>query len=155
MLDGYKYNPSILFNYDKISKNSKYLSLTRLLALRLKAQSYLTLSQFFESLSNSDVDELSTLVEKFETYRTNFASGNREFLSEATPVFTEVYLLVEMLCRAEGLVPSSLEDVEMFASRFVTIVVMASLERKGLIRVTWKNASMDDTYDDKPLASKI
>jgi hypothetical protein len=135
------YPKGLVIQYDKIASNKDLMPLTRILALKLKDQQYITMKGFFEMLSNADLAQLCDYV--------NTVNVGSEDKHKAA---YQMVLLTEMLTRAEGCVCSSHEELNRYLSKFMSLVATASLERQGLICVHWENASLGDEYDDKPLA---
>lgn len=135
------YPKGLVIHYDKIAANKGLLPLTRLLALKLKDQQYITMKGFFQWLSNADLEQLCDYV--------NIVNAGSEDKHKAA---YQMVLLTEMLTRAEGCVCTSHEELNRYMAKLMSLVATASLERQGLICVHWENASLGDEYDDKPLA---
>lgn len=140
--DGYpKY---LQMNYLAISKNADMSSVTRLLAMRLIGQQYISLGDFFRDLSARDGEELYKLVSTF---------NNPDIKDQKAA--TEMIVLTEMLSRAEGVFATSHIEVARFVSMFAALIITHSLEKKGMVIVDWDNASFGSEYDNKSIARAV
>lgn len=131
------------FNYDAIAECSDLLPLTRVLAMRLKAVPFLTLKQFFASLSDKDVQQLNEVV-------SGYVDG---IVSEDEA--SEVVLLAAMLSKAEACEPDNTEGAYENINKFIIFAMSANLERQNKVIVDWDAASFDEYYDTQPLIYSI
>lgn len=119
---------------DRVVLSTEFLSSTRLLAATLRINPYMTLKDYFQRTSDSDIQ---VLVDKID----------REDL-------VELILLSELLAMAEGCKSEDIDQVTDNLNLFVTLVLVESLYRKGLIDVVRDNMTFDKSYYDKPIARR-
>lgn len=117
---------SFVVNLDKISKHKSLSRITRVLAIDLQENPYLTLGQFYRSLSNQEVDDLSKLCERTDD-----------------DAVSEVLLLTEMLARAEGIASTDIDDMSEKVNAFVVMTAGVGLTRKGLVKAYYDNMTLD------------
>lgn len=127
-------------NLELISQQEDLTSATRLLAITLQKQPYISVGDWFKSLSVFQFAELNDLIEQPTT------KGDEEIL-----------LLTLMLSKGEG------TDVEYEASnamarQFDTLkmyITFVSLEKKGLVKVHYENLTLGDDMGDKIVVEKV
>ena len=125
--------------YDNIIKSKDLLPVTRTLALDLSESGYMSVGDFFKSLSDYDVENLLKISENEEDER-----------------FSEIALMAEMLASGEGL--TAFKDIDTFSTRidqFCSFVVIESLARKGLVKVLHENMSFGEEMGDKIIVEKL
>lgn len=124
----------------KVVKDKKMMSVTRLLAAELMETPYKTVGQFFQDLS--DVD-LETIIEIVET------NGEDEH-------YAELLLITHMLNGAEGFTQfDNLDRITERVNQFAVFAVVTSLHRKGLVKAHFNNMSFGEDMKDKVLVEKI
>ncbi len=127
-------------NLELISQQQDLTSATRLLAITLQKQPYISVGDWFKSLSVFQFAELNDLVEEPST------RGDEELL-----------LLTLMLSKAEA------TDVEYEASDAMArqfdalkfLITCVSLEKKGLVKVYYENLTLGDDMQDKIIVAKV
>jgi hypothetical protein len=119
------------------SDEAPYSSIVKMTAQKLMKSSYMSLGDFFKSLTNNDLTVLNLMVDMFET---------DERCQE------DLIVLTEMLAMAEG------EDISADAKQLVSnvayfcdLVAITSLYRKGLVDVIFQNMSFGSDMSDKPV----
>ena len=133
--DGYTVNCA------EVVKSKDCLAVTRLLAADLIAKPYLQVGDWIKNVSDTDLQTLINGAEPDE---------NDEYKLE------DILLVVMMLRQAEGLAP--MKDDEEFRAgcgQLVTLLVIESLHRKGLVRAFHENMSFGDDMGDKIVVEKI
>lgn len=130
-------NTPLQLNYDKIAKHKEFLSVTRMLAVDLMKNPYLTPADFLKSLSD---EELQTLMEISD--------------DDEHPRMDEIMLISEMLATAEGLAAATLEIATERVNQFCIFLVLESLSRKELVNVKYENMSFGEDYKDAIIAEK-
>lgn len=134
-------NDGFSVNCAEVVKSRDCLAVTRLLAADLMAKPYLKVGDWIKNVSDAD---LQTLVEGAEPDESD------EFKLE------DLMLISMMLRQAEGLEP--IKDDNGFrdaCGQLVTLLVIESLYRKGLVRVFHDNMSFGDDMGDKVVVEKI
>lgn len=130
---------SFFINYDNIITNKTLLDSTRLLAVDITNNGYLSISDYLKKLSDSD---LTFLLKSSE--------------NPDSEGFSEILLLSEMLATGEGLDNSSTEDVLMKRIKvMIAFLAVESLGRKGMVRVLRENMSFGEDYNHKNIAERL
>lgn len=128
-------------NCAEVVKSKDCLAVTRLLAADLLAKPYLKVGDWMQSVSDADLQTLINGAEPDE---------NDEYKLE------DILLVVMMLRQAEGLAPlKGEEDFRKACGQLVTLMVIESLNRKGLVKVYHENMSFGDDMGDKIVVEKI
>lgn len=125
--------------YENIIKTKGLMPVTRTLALDLSESGYMSVGDFFKSLSDYDVENLLKISE-----------------DEECEQFSEIALMAEMLAAGEGL--TAFKDIDTFSKRidkFCAFIVIESLSRKGLVKVLHENLSFGDEMGDKIVVEKL
>lgn len=130
-------NTPLQLNYDKIATYKEFLSVTRMLAVDMMKNPYITPADFIKSLSD---EELQNLIEISD--------------DEEHPRIDEVMLISEMLATGEGLEPANLDIATERVNQFCVFLVLESLFRKGLVKLKYENMSFGEDYKDKIIAEK-
>lgn len=124
----------------KVVKDKKMMSVTRLLAAELMDTPYKTVGQFFQDLSDTDLETILDIVE------TN-GEGER---------YGELLLITHMLNGAEGFTQfDNLDRITERVNQFAVYTVVTSLHRKGLVKVHFENMSFGEDMKEKVLVEKI
>lgn len=121
---------SFVINLDKIARHKKFTKATRLLALDLLDNPYMTVGNFFKNLSDSEIKELCDVCER-----------------EDDEAMSELLLLSEMLSRAEGITSFTPEEIGEKAGAFRVITAGVSLARKGLVKALYNNMTLELYHD--------
>jgi hypothetical protein len=123
-------------NFHEITINKDLMAVTRLLAADMMKNPYVNVGEYIGELSDSDLKALLEAEDK-----------NR---------YEDLILLSEMLATAEGGDQAPTDEV--FKDRtnhLITLLVIESLGRKGLVRVYRENMSFHDDMKDKIVVEKI
>jgi hypothetical protein len=130
-------NTTLQLNYSKISAHKDFLSVTRMLAIDMTKNPYVTPGDFLKSLSN---EELQTLVEISD--------------DDEHERMDEIMLISEMLATGEGLESATLDIATERVNQFCIFLVLESLSRKNLVKLHYENMSFGEDYKDKIIAEK-
>lgn len=130
-------NTPLYLNFDKIAVHKEFLSITRMLAVDLMKNPYITPADFLKRLSD---EELQTLVQISD--------------DEEHERMDEIMLISEMIATGEGLETATLEVAVERVNQFCVFLVLESLFRKGLINLKYENMSFGEDYKDKIIAEK-
>jgi predicted house-cleaning noncanonical NTP pyrophosphatase (MazG superfamily) len=130
-------NTPLQLNYDKIVKHKEFLSITRMLAVDLMKNPYMTPADFLKSLSNEELETLMEISDDDEHERID-----------------EIMLISEMLATAEGLPAANLDVATERVNQFCVFLVLESLSRKELVNVKYENMSFGEDYKDAIIAEK-
>jgi hypothetical protein len=131
-------NTPFQLNFNKIATHKEFLSVTRMLAIDMMKNPYITPADFLKSLSD---EELQTLME---------ISDNEDHER-----MEEVMLMSEMLAIGEGLESANLEVAVERTNQLCILFVLESLARKQLIKIKYENMSFGDDYKDAIIAEKL
>lgn len=127
-------------NLDLISRQENLTAATRLLAITLEKQPYMSVGDWFKSLSDYQFAELNNLLEE------PTQEGDEELL-----------LLTLMLSKAEA------SDVEYEASEAMArqfdllkvLITCVSLEKKGLVKIHYENMTLGEDMGDRIVVERI
>lgn len=125
----------------KIAQENNFLSLTKILATKLQSVPYLTIGEFFSSLSTDDLETLKEVCD-----------------NEEHPNYEELVLLTQMLSCAEGSTIEAVNEVEYLSiltermKSLVVYVCLESLHRQEMVELNRHHMSFGDDYKDKPIA---
>jgi predicted house-cleaning noncanonical NTP pyrophosphatase (MazG superfamily) len=130
-------NTPLQLNYDKIVKHKEFLSVTRMLAVDIMKNPYMTPADFLKALSNEELETLMEISDDDEHERMD-----------------EIMLISEMLATAEGLPAANLDVATERVNQFCVFLVLESLSRKELVNVKYENMSFGEDYKDAIIAEK-
>jgi hypothetical protein len=130
-------NKPLQLNFDKIAVHKDFLSITRMLAIDMMKNPYITPSDFLKSLSNEELQTLMEISDDDEHERMD-----------------EIMLISEMLATGEGLQAATLEIATERVNQFCIFLVLESLSRKNLVKLHYENMSFGEDYKDKIIAEK-
>lgn len=130
-------NTPLQLNFDKIATYKEFLSVTRMLAIDMMKNPYMTPSDFIKSLSDEELQNLIEISDDEEHERID-----------------EIMLISEMLATGEGLAPANLDMATERVNQFCVFLVLESLFRKGLVKLKYENMSFGEDYKDKIIAEK-
>jgi predicted house-cleaning noncanonical NTP pyrophosphatase (MazG superfamily) len=130
-------NTPLQLNYDKIVKHKEFLSVTRMLAVDIMKNPYMTPADFLKALSNEELETLMEISDDDEHERMD-----------------EIMLISEMLATAEGLPAANLDVATQRVNQFCVFLVLESLSRKELVNVKYENMSFGEDYKDAIIAEK-
>ena len=130
-------NTLLQLNYDKIVKHKEFLSVTRMLAVDMMKNPYMTPADFLKALSDEELQTLMEISDDDEHERMD-----------------EIMLISEMLATAEGLPAANLDVATQRVNQFCVFLVLESLSRKELVNVKYENMSFGEDYKDAIIAEK-
>lgn len=122
-------------NYAEIANHKELMAVTRLLAKQLMVNPYLVVGDYIKELADSDLVALMN--------------------AEENETFEDLILISEMLATGEGCEQASVEEFKERTNQLVTLLVIESLGRKGLVRVFHENMSFHEDMKDKVVVEKI
>ena len=138
MIEGIdKYHVSL----STVANSSEMMAVTRLLAIDLQNNPYLSVGDFFKKISDADLQLLTDVVDE----------------GEENVHFSELLLLSHMLAMAEGLGPK-FENIDIVTERvnaFCMFVAIESLHRKKLVKVHHENMSFGEDMKSKVVVERI
>ena len=139
-----EYNPedpeqSFTVNYQSIVNEKSLLSITRMLAVQMMDNPYITIGDFLRDLSNGDIESLVDIIEEGEEHEN----------------FSDLMLISEMLATGEGLEAANLDLACDRVNQFLILVTCESLARKGLVEVFHKNMSFGEDMKDAVVVKKL
>ena len=124
-------------NYEKILKTNNILPMVRLLAADLMKNPYMTIGSYLQRARDSDLQLILEASEVEEDER-----------------LSDILLMAEMLAKAEGVETECIEDVYKHLNSFITLVAVASLERKKLIIADYDVMSFGEEFAHSTIAKK-
>lgn len=134
-------NTSFYVNYDMVIETKSLLPVTRLLALDLKKNPYMSIGDFLKDMPDNQLEELLN--------HTNDLNGENSVLGD-------FIIMSMMLAAAEGLDSYADSDTaQKWANSFISYLALESLHRKGLVKLHRENLSFGDDYKDKIIVEKI
>jgi hypothetical protein len=137
---------------DNVINSNEFSGIVKLLAFKLKENPYLSLGEYFKSLSDTDLDTLNDWAE--QTYEYNLAIANGED-AEPPKSDDDILMLSLLLNQAEGGdVSLDLVQIQKAMALFTTLSVFVSLERKGLINLEYDKMSLQEDMMDAVVATK-
>ena len=147
MIEEYEDESPFEINYDNVISCKDCLSITRILAVDLKENPYMSVGLFLKNISNSDLKILSDIVDK------NFNIDGDDQVTDTS--LADVVLIAEMLSRAEGIISESDEQLMQKVNQFMMYISVESLRRKGLVRVYHENMSFGEDSEKRIVVEKI
>ena len=126
-------------DYQNILKNKETLAVTKLLATELMTNGYIVVGDFIKNLTDADLQALTDNME-----------------DDAPNQYQDLILVSEMLATGEGCGPSGNDsEFESRAHQFITLLILESLHRKGMVKLYHENISFHEDMGDKLLVEKI
>lgn len=126
-------------NYAGILNDPKMSAITKLTATKIMKNPYMTLRDFFQGLSNSDITVLELLA--------GLATEQDDIEAQC-----DLFMMTEMLSRAEGVESDDIEVLTGNLNYFLVLITIVSLNRKGVVDIKWENMSFGEDMRDKELA---
>jgi hypothetical protein len=117
-------------NYPRILEQKDLMAVTKLLVHRMMENPYIVVGDYIQDITDADLESLVDAIEQKE--------------------FHDVILMSEMLATAEGC--DNAKDFEEFQRRtdqFVSLLLIESLHRKGLVLAHHENFSFHEDMKDK------
>ena len=137
MDEDFDFNFPMEINYEKILATNSILPMVRLLAADLMKNPYMTIGAFLQRARNDDLQLILEASEEEEDER-----------------LSDILLMAEMLAKAEGVETDSIEDVYKHLNSFITLVAVASLERKNLIDADYDVMSFGEEFAHHTIAKR-
>jgi hypothetical protein len=137
MEDDFDFDFPFEINYEKVFKTNSILPMVRLLAAELMKNPYMTIGAYLQKARDSDLQLILEASEDEEDER-----------------LSDILLMAEMLAKAEGVETDSIEDVYKHLNSFITLVAVASLERKGLILADYDVMSFGEEFAHSTIAKR-
>lgn len=137
MEDDFDFDFPFEINYEKVFKTNSILPMVRLLAAELMKNPYMTIGAYLQKARDSDFQLILEASEDEEDER-----------------LSDILLMAEMLAKAEGVETDSIEDVYKHLNSFITLVAVASLERKGLILADYDVMSFGEEFAHSTIAKR-
>lgn len=137
MEDDFDFDFPFEINYEKVFKTNSILPMVRLLAAELMNNPYMTIGAYLQKARDSDFQLILEASEDEEDER-----------------LSDILLMAEMLAKAEGVETDSIEDVYKHLNSFITLVAVASLERKGLILADYDVMSFGEEFAHSTIAKR-
>lgn len=151
-------------NLKAVSKFEQYPAYVRLLAARITENQCMTLEYFFTKfLTKSDLEHLSKLSSNVAEKLMLLASTeDSEKSDELIQDYDVLLVLAWILSLAEGTLekinvgdPNEYAVMSQKVNSLISFVTLASLERKGFVKIHWENMTFDPDYIDAPIAERI
>lgn len=120
---------------DKIINSAEFSAVTRLLAVELKKNPYKTVGEFFEKISDSDLNVLLMKIDEED--------------------LEEILLLTELLARAEGAGANDIEQVTRNVNVMTMLIAGESLSRRGITKSFYENMSFGEDYNDHVVFRRV
>jgi hypothetical protein len=125
--------------YENIIKAKDLMPITRTLAMDLSTTGYMSVGDFLEGLSDTDLDNLLAISEDQEREE-----------------FSEILLISEMLATGEGLnSASNREETVNRMTHLCVLLACESLFRKGLVKLHRENMSFGADMSNKIIVEKL
>lgn len=123
-------------NYTEVLKQQDIMAVTKLLVHRMLDNPYISVGDYLQELSDTDLDSLQNAIEQNH--------------------FEDVILISEMLATGEGCDPA--KDFDEFndrANSLTSFITIASLGRKGLVKVHYDKLSFHPDSMKNVIVEKI
>ena len=137
MEDDFDFDFPFEINYERVFKANNILPMVRLLAAELMKNPYMTIGAYLQRARDSDLQLILEASEDEEDER-----------------LSDILLMAEMLAKAEGVETDCIEDVYKHLNSFITLVAVASLERKGLILADYDVMSFGEEFAHHTIAKR-
>lgn len=123
-------------NYAEIAEYKQLMAVTRMLAKQMMDNPYIVVGDYIKELTDSDLKALLTAEENGQ--------------------FEDLILMSEMLATGEGCDQAPTDETfKERTNQLVTLLVIESLFRKGLVRVYHENMSFNEDMGDKVVVEKL
>lgn len=126
-------------NFKHVANEKSLLATTRLLAVDLAKNPYMTIGDFLKNLSQGDLEEFVKIIDTGEHH----------------PHFEDLMLISMMLAAAEGTDGNTLDAACENLNAFNTFIVCESLFRKGLVKIHRENMSFGEDMKDKLIVERL
>jgi hypothetical protein len=132
---------NMVVNYDRVLEVAEFSAVTKMTAMMLQKNPYMSIGKYFKQLSDGDVLSLAQIVDRH--------GRGDEGASE------ELVLLTEMLSRAEGVIAKNLDESFKSFRSLIIMISCVALGRKGLVKVFYENLSFGDDMADAAIIEKL
>lgn len=127
-------------NMQAVSESTDMMAVTRLLAKDIIRDGYTNVGDFVKNISEADLESLIKEMDQ--------GPSDRQY--------ENLMLISEMLATAEGCDASAtMEDFSKRMDHLLTLLVIESLYRKGMVKVHHENMSFHPDMDDKIVVEKV
>lgn len=116
-------------NLERVINSHESWAINKVLATKLSLHPHFTVGEFFQSIADDDLEFLSKAITE-----TNFEDH----------ASAELFLMMILLCMAEGLEISDDESLEARFDMLTMFVTLESLRRKGMVEIKYENMSFGD-----------
>jgi len=116
-------------NLERVINSHTAWAINKGLATKLSLHPHFTIGEFFQSMSDDDVEFLGKAIA--ETDMEDHASA-------------ELFLMMVLLSMAEGLEVADDESLQARFDMLLTFVTLESLRRKGMVEIKYENMSFGD-----------
>lgn len=124
-------------DYKRVIDSTKFLAVTRMLAVTLREQQYITVGEFLKDISDGDLVTLLEITDNIEDSR-----------------YEEILLISQMLAEGEGISDMTISGFTIRTNMLATYLVIESLARKGMVKFYRENVSFD-ADNDKMIVEKL
>lgn len=140
-------NDFFTVNLDRVISRKDIWGVTGSTAIKIKNGLIATVEDFLRLMTD---DEMEFFMNEFNKYL-----KDDKLLIDSEFALQNITLLVIMLSTAEGLPPSSYEEIETYARQLPGFITLESLSRKGLVILKYENVSFDEEYAKKVIAERL
>jgi len=144
-MNDYDENAEYHVQYESVASNSNFFPLTRLLAMQIMANPYITVGKFFEQLSDEDVYYLQQCVE----------DGADEIDGEPHDTTRNLVIMTLMLAQAEGGPAANLDEIMAKTQSFKILCIIEALGRQGLAVPVRENYSLHEDAQNLQIAHGV
>lgn len=144
-MEDYDENAEYHVQYQTVADDSRFFPITRLLAMQIIANPYVTVGSFFEKLSDDDVYTLQSYVE----------DGEDEEDGEPHDSTRNLVIMTLMLAQAEGGPAANLDEIMSKTQSFKILCMIESLARQGLAKPLRHNYSLHSDAQNLQIAEGV
>lgn len=116
-------------NLERVINSHESWAINKVLATKLSLHPHFTVGEFFQSIADDDLEFLSKAIAE-----TNFEDH----------ASAELFLMMILLCMAEGLEIADDEKLEARFDLLTMFVTVESLRRKGMVEIKYENMSFGE-----------
>lgn len=116
-------------NLERVINSHESWAINKVLATKLSLHPHFTVGEFFQSIADDDLEFLSKAIAE-----TNFEDH----------ASAELFLMMILLCMAEGLEIADDEKLEARFDLLTMFVTVESLRRKGMVEIKYENISFGE-----------
>lgn len=138
-----------VLDLNQILKSKNLMAVVRNLANEMKERPYITMAEFLETMSDSDLQHLMNTID------INMAHMEEHGDESYAKGFEDIMLLSLLMTSAEGLQIGESEQIHDRLNRFLLCLTCESLYRKGMVKFHREYATLGNEMDEKILVEKI